>query len=222
MITIKFKTLIVFALLLCQTQYKLYQTKIDYNNCPAQYNYNIQNEQFEINGKNNIINKWDKYIVYNTTKYNTLMPDDSKIPIKKLLFQKYFYCAFISPLVINKKTSNFGFRRNPFNNNFNEFHSGIDLSCEKNTRIRASSSGEVIFVGWNGGYGKLIILKHSNGLETYYGHLKTIFVKNKQHISIGMVIGRSGNTGRTTGPHLHFEIRKNGKPINPISMVALL
>ncbi len=82
--------------------------------------------------------------------------------------------------------------------------------------VTASRSGVVTFVGVAGGYGKLIKIKHSDGYETRYAHLNRIDVKKGQKVSQGQSLGQSGMTGRVTGPHLHFEVRKNGKPVNPM------
>jgi murein DD-endopeptidase MepM/ murein hydrolase activator NlpD len=75
--------------------------------------------------------------------------------------------------------------------------------------------GKVTFSGWEGSYGYLVKISHGNGLETYYAHNSKLLVKEGQTISAGQVIAKSGNTGNSTGPHIHFEVRKNGTPVNP-------
>jgi LysM repeat protein len=96
-------------------------------------------------------------------------------------------------------------------------HTGIDIPNRDLPPIYASKSGTVSFSGWLGGYGHLIIVDHGNSTKTYYAHLSQDYVKNGESVKQGEVIGKMGSTGRSTGPHLHFEIRKNGKVINPLS-----
>lgn len=127
--------------------------------------------------------------------------------------------AFLSPLQYGKATSGFGTRRNPFNSRRMEFHRGIDLGCHPGTQVHASRSGEVVFSGYEDGYGNLVIIEHEFGYRSYYGHLSRIMVKKGQRIKPGETIALSGNTGRSTGPHLHFEIRKNGQALNPLTFL---
>lgn len=122
--------------------------------------------------------------------------------------------GFISPLKHIVRTSNFGRRIDPFHKRF-DFHSGIDLRCSPGTKIYAARSGKVVFTGYKGGYGLLVVIKHENDYSTYYGHLKRALVKKGQRVKRGEVIALSGNSGRSTGPHLHFEVRKEGRPLNP-------
>jgi murein DD-endopeptidase MepM/ murein hydrolase activator NlpD len=86
------------------------------------------------------------------------------------------------------------------------------------TPIMATANGRVTFAGWKGGYGKLIIVKHPNGYQTYYGHCSRLLKKPGQLVEQGEVIARVGSTGLSTGPHVHYEVRVNGKPINPINV----
>lgn len=95
------------------------------------------------------------------------------------------------------------------------FHYGIDLRAAVGTSIYAADGGEVTFVGSQSGYGKLIIIRHDNGDLTYYAHLNSFSVKKGERVYKGQLIAKSGKTGRVTGPHLHFEIRKNGKQVEP-------
>jgi len=103
-----------------------------------------------------------------------------------------------------------------FGSRWGEQHSGIDIAVPKGTPNKAADGGVVIFAGWKGNYGKLVIIDHENGYTTYYGHNDTIKVKKGQRVARGDVIGTAGETGRATGPHLHFEVRKNGVPVNPL------
>lgn len=95
------------------------------------------------------------------------------------------------------------------------FHSGVDLVA-KYVPLRAAKSGVVTFAGNMSGYGKIIIIKHDNGYETRYAHLSQISTRVGERVERGELIGKTGNTGRTTGPHLHFEIRRSGKTLNPM------
>ncbi|BAL81636.1 peptidoglycan DD-metalloendopeptidase family protein [Caldisericum exile] len=113
-------------------------------------------------------------------------------------------------------TSYFGWRISPFGGGW-EFHKGIDIASYYGAPIRAAADGEVTFAGWDsGGYGKMIIIYHRDGIETVYGHLSGIDVKVGDKVKKGQVIGYEGCTGLCTGPHLHFEIRVWGEVINPL------
>ncbi|WP_207659218.1 peptidoglycan DD-metalloendopeptidase family protein [Anaerobacterium chartisolvens] len=94
-------------------------------------------------------------------------------------------------------------------------HTGIDIAAPRGTPNKAADGGVVTFAGWEGNYGKLIIIDHGNGFTTYYAHNDTIKVKKGQRVAKGDVIGTVGSTGNATGPHLHFEVRKNGNPVDP-------
>ncbi len=112
-------------------------------------------------------------------------------------------------------TSRFGKRRNPFNYRDVEFHSGVDVSCPRGSEVMAARDGKVIFTGFEGGYGKLVVVQHEHGYRSYYGHLSRPLVKPGDTVKRGAVIAYSGNTGRTTGPHLHFEVRRGDMAVNP-------
>lgn len=94
-------------------------------------------------------------------------------------------------------------------------HTGIDIGVSRGTSVAAADNGVVSFAGWYGSYGKCIIINHGNGYQTLYAHLSSISVNSGRRVSKGQRIGLSGNTGRSTGPHLHFEVRRNGSPQNP-------
>lgn len=112
-------------------------------------------------------------------------------------------------------SSHFGKRRDPFHRK-RTFHGGIDLAAPQGTPVFASRDGRVVRTAKNAkGYGQLVVIKHSFGYSTYYGHLSRIEVKRGQQVRAGQVIGKVGATGRATGPHLHFEVRKNGNRRNP-------
>lgn len=95
------------------------------------------------------------------------------------------------------------------------FHTGIDIAVPEGTAVRAAAGGVVTFSGWQEGFGLLVTIDHGNGYETYYGHLSKLLVTAGQSVSAGDVIALSGNTGLSTGPHLHFEVRYLGTPVDP-------
>lgn len=96
-----------------------------------------------------------------------------------------------------------------------QFHKGLDIAVAYGTPVRCAAAGKVIFAGQKGGYGNCIIVSHGNGLDTLYGHLSELLVKANDVVKVNDVIAKSGNTGRSTGPHLHYEVHKNNTPINP-------
>jgi murein DD-endopeptidase MepM/ murein hydrolase activator NlpD len=113
-------------------------------------------------------------------------------------------------------TSPFGLRPNPFGAGL-ETHPGIDIGAPMGATIAAAAGGHVIFAGWYGGYGNAVIIDHGGGTSTVYGHCSQIFVSQGQDVQRGQAIGAVGMTGRATGPHLHFEVRVNGVPVDPTS-----
>lgn len=113
-------------------------------------------------------------------------------------------------------TSPFGWRRHPIFG-VRKFHTGIDLAGPNRSQIRAADGGSVLFTGWYGGYGKVVIISHGNDMATLYAHLSRQAVSVGDNVSKGDVIGYEGTTGFSTGPHLHFEVRVNGKPNNPLN-----
>lgn len=119
-------------------------------------------------------------------------------------------------------SSPFGWRTHPIFNS-RTFHSGVDIAGPNKGSIRASNSGKVIYSGWYGGYGKVVILDHGtvNGkpTTTLYAHMSSIRVGQGQFVNKGDVIGYEGTTGYSTGPHVHFEVRINGKPNNPLNYI---
>jgi len=115
-------------------------------------------------------------------------------------------------------SSPFGYRRDPFTRK-RAFHHGVDLAPGYGSTVYAAGSGIVTHAGWLGGYGKLIVIRHKNGYTTRYGHLSSILVLKGKHVTQGQRIGKVGSTGRSTGAHLHFEIRKSGKALNPLKLI---
>ncbi|WP_034703432.1 M23 family metallopeptidase [Chryseobacterium luteum] len=96
-----------------------------------------------------------------------------------------------------------------------QFHKGLDIAVAFGSDVRAAAAGTVIFSGQKGGYGNCVIVSHGNGLATLYGHLSQLVSKVNDKVKVGQVIAKSGNSGRSTGPHLHYEVHKNNTPVNP-------
>jgi murein DD-endopeptidase MepM/ murein hydrolase activator NlpD len=115
-------------------------------------------------------------------------------------------------------TSKFGTRKDPFTNE-TAFHEGIDIANSAGTNIVAAAKGTVTFSGYNSGYGRSIIINHGNGYKTVYGHVSKLLVSTGDKVEKGQIIAKMGNTGRSTGPHLHFEVHKDGKLLNPLNIL---
>lgn len=118
--------------------------------------------------------------------------------------------SFIKPLNGGSFSSGFGGR-------WGRRHEGVDWSCGVGTRVFASCKGTVTYAGWQNGYGNTIVINHGDGFKSRYAHLNSISVSSGQKVEQGQQIGCSGNTGRSTGPHLHFEILLDGEPVNPMN-----
>lgn len=114
-----------------------------------------------------------------------------------------------------RQASGYGYRSNPFSSQGSEFHAGLDLPGKTGDIVKSTAKGVVIGAGWYRGYGKCVRVMHANKYQTLYAHLSRIKVKVGQKITAGDAVGRIGSTGRSTGPHLHYEVRLNDKPLNP-------
>jgi len=112
-------------------------------------------------------------------------------------------------------SSEYGMRKDPFTGRM-AFHDGIDLAAKPGTEITALRDGEVIYSGWKSGYGNTVVVRHDNGYESLYGHTSKNLVTAGERVAAGTVIAEVGSTGRSTGPHLHLEVRRHGKPVNPL------
>lgn len=114
--------------------------------------------------------------------------------------------------------SGFGYRRAPFTNRW-KFHSGIDLQADLGTPVMSSGPGTVLRAEWNSGYGRMLEIDHGYGITTRYAHNSRLFVNPGERVARGQVIATVGMTGRTTGPHLHYEVRVDGAPVDPIEFL---
>lgn len=125
--------------------------------------------------------------------------------------------TFIFPVMTPRLSSKFGNRKHPIRKVY-KHHSGLDLAAPINSHVRVISNGVVVFAYKHGAYGKYIVVDHGNGYSSHYGHLSKIETEVGRKVFAGDVIGRVGSTGASTGPHLHFEWRKNGKAEDPLKV----
>ncbi|MBQ9205604.1 MAG: M23 family metallopeptidase [Treponema sp.] len=126
---------------------------------------------------------------------------------------------FVYPITANwRLTSRFGPRKDPFTGVASS-HTGIDMACPTGTPIRAAMSGTVVHAGWSNIFGNYIIINHGNGYQSLYGHMSKILVKKGQAVDSSTKIGLVGSTGYSTGPHLHFTVYKNGKLVDPLTLL---
>jgi len=116
-------------------------------------------------------------------------------------------------------SSAFGNRKDPFDGT-RDFHAGLDIAADRGTPVHATADGTVSSAGYNGNYGNSVLMEHGYGISTRFGHLSRIVVRSGQQIHRGDVVGYVGSTGRATSPHLHYEILLNGRPINPLNLLA--
>jgi murein DD-endopeptidase MepM/ murein hydrolase activator NlpD len=123
-----------------------------------------------------------------------------------------------SPIGETTVTSSFGYRMDPFLGR-PAMHAGIDLRADDGTRVRATAAGKVVSAGWSGGYGRMIEIEHGHGLTTRFAHLSAILVEEGETVKTGTVIGLVGSSGRSTGPHLHYETRRSGRAIDPTAYI---
>lgn len=162
-----------------------------------------------------------KDIICQTNKIDSLSKKVIFIPggeVTSLERSLFLGTGFAAPLAHLRRTSGFGMRRDPISGE-KSFHTGVDLGCDVGTPVFAARAGKVVYTGFKGEYGQLVIVEHPCGYYSYYGHLSRIKVRQGMTVSPNDVLALSGNTGRTTGPHLHFEIRKNAKPVNPVILL---
>jgi len=117
--------------------------------------------------------------------------------------------------VYGRLESGVGGRRNPFTGRGHEYHEGQDIDAAWGTPVEAAASGKVTIAGWQRGYGNVVYVDHGSGISTRYGHLSRINVSIGQSVTTGDIIGLVGSTGRSTGPHLHYEVRINNQPVDP-------
>lgn len=120
--------------------------------------------------------------------------------------------------VIGKINSPFGWRRHPVTRR-RDFHTGVDIKAPRGRSIKAAKGGRVEYSGWMGGYGRVVVIKHNDGNSTLYAHCNALSVRKGQTVAQGQQVGTVGTSGRTTGPHLHFEVRQGKGPVNPLKLL---
>ena len=154
---------------------------------------------------------------FQLTKTNAKGEEEKEIEKKLLLIEKTTSPEYLPTIWahLGKINNEFGFRRNPFGGRSYEFHQGLDIDGDRGDMIVAPANGVVVKANWKGGYGKFIEIDHGNGLSTRYGHLSRLEIREGDTVKRGQLIGLVGSTGRSTGPHLHYELRLDDKPINP-------
>jgi len=129
--------------------------------------------------------------------------------------------GLVYPVMSPRKSSPFGPRNHPIHK-VRRHHNGVDLAAPERAPIRAIKQGVVVFADPYGGYGNLIVVQHLNGYTSHYGHCFDMTVQPGDKVKAGQIIGSVGSTGAVTGPHLHFEIRRNGSPKNPEQFIPAL
>lgn len=117
-------------------------------------------------------------------------------------------------------TSNFGWRNCPLEDG-GELHPGIDIAYDAGLPVVATADGKVVKSGWGGGYGNMVQIDHGNGIETIYGHNSQLLVSAGQEVRKGQVISYAGSTGKSTGPHVHYEVREKGVAVNPFKYMVM-
>ncbi|UPA12402.1 LysM peptidoglycan-binding domain-containing M23 family metallopeptidase [Borrelia venezuelensis] len=145
-----------------------------------------------------------------------IQPELSYLSSTEMLF--FLNSDFILPLKSFIISSDFGFRADPFTG-IKDFHRGIDLAAPMNSLVFCSSYGVVVVVDYNDIYGNFVVVEHKNNIKSLYGHLSSYIVRKGDVLRTGDIIGMVGRTGRSTGPHLHFEILKKDAPVNPIKIL---
>lgn len=168
-------------------------------------------------------NNQGKSLVKNKEKPNTSVNKGKKsVPVMSEKSSKNTASQEVFSMPVSGTiTSPFGYRRLTMQDGSvsNEMHSGLDIAAAMGTKICAAFGGTVKFAGVQEGYGNTIILSHANGVETLYGHCSKLCVSVGETVNKGDGIGEVGSTGRSTGPHVHFEVRVNGKAVNPINYI---
>ena len=124
------------------------------------------------------------------------------------------------PLPATGVTSLFGWRRDPFDGHQRQ-HNGVDLEAEYGAVVAAAADGVVIWAGWNAGHGRQVVINHAGGYQTGYSHLSQILVPIGAAVQSGQPIGRVGNSGRSTGAHLHFEVTRFGRYLDPLDNLGV-
>jgi murein DD-endopeptidase MepM/ murein hydrolase activator NlpD len=157
-----------------------------------------------------IINLINPYLKNSNTRYQTLSGEE--------YYNGYYSLPMIFPVPGNfRVSSGFGMRRDPFTGQ-RAFHNGIDIPLRAGTPVRATGNGYCSRTGVDSLLGKYVIINHNDEYESIYGHLSTVKIKAGNKVNSGDIIGTSGNTGRSTNPHLHYQVNHRGKPVDPVKL----
>ncbi len=177
---------------------------------PTEDFYFSEQKRFPVNQLRNIEELKDGIYLEKQT-YRGLIEDLEKK-------EELFACTpSICPVNGGYISSGFGWRRRPRPG----FHKGLDLVARRGTSVRSTAAGRVVFVGWDGGYGNKVKVDHGHGFKTVYAHLDRIKVRWGEFVKKGQVVGTLGNTGFSTGPHLHYEVHHQGKRVDPIKYILV-
>lgn len=156
------------------------------------------------------------YILDTLTRHFRQSMQSYQPPDTSLLRQQLDHIPAIEPLIGQIISSGYGYRIHPIYK-IRKFNYGVDYQCKAGTPVLATAAGQVVYAGSKGGHGLTLIIKHRNGLETWYTHLKKMLVNRGEKVDRAQVIGSVGNTGVSISPHLHYEVHVDGQAVNPVS-----
>ncbi len=172
---------------------------------------NEEHKAWSVNDSIMHIPAYDLYCDWTSERVHPVLTNKTKLKGTKMIALRPDSCSFVAPY-IGSKTSDFGYRRY-------RYHYGVDIKLNTGDDVVSAFEGVVRVSHHDGDYGKVVVVRHNNGLETLYAHLSKLSVKPGDWVEAGETVGLGGSTGRSTGPHLHFEVRYLGDPINPNSLI---
>lgn len=154
-----------------------------------------------------------------STRFNIRVQElDSALDRLESVKARIVHYPLSNPAKGRSVSSSYGYRRDPILGR-RAMHSGLDFRAPTGAPIRSAGDGVVTKAGWNGGYGRMVEIDHGNGFTTRYAHMRKILVRKGQKVASGSLIGKVGSSGRSTGPHLHYEVRRNGNTANPLKFI---
>lgn len=162
------------------------------------------------------------YLRTTTRLYDDTSTSSSSEPMPSDEVAKFHELGVGMPLALARITSEFGHRPNPFGKKGHVFHRGIDMAAPVGTPVQAVAAGTVITAKRDRGYGEFVVIDHHNGYRTLYAHNSKLLVKAGDRVQVGQQIAKVGSTGQSTGPHLHFEMHRDGKRVDPSPYLAAL
>ena len=158
----------------------------------------------------------DAALVYTIGHAAPAPPAPASEQVSAALMEASLFAWPVPPAAIN---SLFGERRDPLHQNRLRFHYGVDLEANYGAIIHATAGGLVLEAGWHAGHGRSVLIQHANGYRSRYAHLSQVIAVRGQHLNAGQPVGLVGNSGHSTGPHLHFEVYKDGIAIDPLRIL---